>query len=259
MSTLSIAGIQTTITWERKPLNLKHFAKILDRLTTAVDLIILPEMFQTGFTMHAHEFAEDMEGETLKWMKQLSKAHNCCLSGSIIFRDEDVCYNRFLFVKSSGEIEFYDKRHLFTYGGEHEQFSNGIQESGQMIQLNGWNILPRVCYDLRFPVWTRYAKDADLLIFTANWPNTRIVHWNALLKARAIENQVYTIGINRIGVDGNGLHYSGSSSAYQYDGHCIQNINDQDSLLIVHLEKEKQSAYRSKFPFLRDADKFQLL
>jgi predicted amidohydrolase len=256
MSILNIAGIQSPIIWEKKSANLEHFNQVLKTLNDDIDLVILPEMFQTGFTMDPTHLSETMVGDTIEWMKEKAKQYDCCISGSIIIEDGGEYYNRFLFVKANGEIQNYDKRHLFAYGGEKECFSPG--KLNETIKIKDWNILPRICYDLRFPVWNRKAKQADLLIFTANWPSTRITHWDTLIKARAIENQVYTVGINRIGQDGNGLIYTGHSSAYRFDGQCITNLYDAETVMIVRLEKEEQKNYRTKFPFLQDADDYHL-
>lgn len=256
MSTLVIAAIQNDIVWEDMPANLKRYSSIIERISHKVDLIILPEMFQTGFTMEPAKLAEDMEGETINWMKAQAKSNDCCISGSIIINERGIFYNRFLFVEPNGEIQYYNKRHLFSYGGENKHFTGG--KDSKIILLKDWKILPRICYDLRFPVWNRDAKNADLLIFTANWPSTRIIHWDTLLQARSIENQIFSIGVNRVGTDGNELQYTGHTSAYRFDGNCIDKLGDSESIMMVTLLKDEQDHYRNKFPFLGDADDFSI-
>lgn len=258
MSKLQIALIQSFVDWERKTTNLHHFTVLLEKCDYAADLIVLPETFQTGFSMHAAKLAESMDGESVRWMKEQAFRFSCCIAGSLIIQEGSFYYNRFLFVHHDGRVDFYDKRHLFGYGGEGKQFEKGAGPVDKLIVVKDWNIVPRICYDLRFPVWNRFSKDADLLLFTANWPDTRIEHWDALLKARAIENQVFTAGLNRIGTDGNGLIYPGHSSVYGYDGKCLMQLNDEDDILAIQLDKSDQIAYRTKFPFLRDADQFKI-
>lgn len=253
---LDITAIQTDLVWEDKTKNLAALdQQLADLLPT--DLVVLPEMFTTGFTMEAQKFAEPMEGVTVQWMQQWAKKLKAAVAGSTIITDNGMTYNRFLFVSPDGSVQFYDKRHTFTLAGEHKAYAQG-QNDG-LVTYKGWKICLRVCYDLRFPVWGRNTSDYDLLLYTANWPHKRISAWDNLLKARAIENMSYCIGVNRIGTDGSQLQYPGHTAVVDFMGECLAEAaeNNADQLNVT-LEKEPQALARKKFNFLNDRDRFTL-
>lgn len=252
-----LTAVQTDLFWEDKAHNLDHLSKVLDQLP-ATDLVVLPEMFSTGFTMAAQKFAEPMEGETVQWMQHWAKKLNAAVAGSTIITDNTTTYNRFLFVSPDGSVQFYDKRHTFTLAGEDKAYAQG-QNNG-LIDYKGWKICLRVCYDLRFPVWGRNTTDYDLLIYTANWPHKRISAWDTLLKARAIENMSYCVGVNRIGTDGSNLHYPGHTAIFDYMGETIGNTTPNAAgYCQAELLKSPQDTAREKLNFLNDRDRFTLL
>ena len=216
---MKVALIQSSLFWENPIANRNHFGEKINAIFEEVDLIVLPEMFATGFTMNPEIVSETMEGETIQWMQSFAKAKNSAITGSIVIKENDNFYNRLVFVFPSGEIEFYDKRHLFTLAGEDKIYTAGHNKL--IVEYKGWKICPLICYDLRFPVFSRNTENYDLLIYVANWPKTRINAWDALLKARAIENMSYTIGVNRIGEDDNGFHYNGHSQVVDFFGDYI--------------------------------------
>lgn len=256
---LSLAVIQQDIAWENKEENLSMFTKSIQQIKSehpVVDLMVLPEMFTTGFTMQPYPVAETMSGATVAWMKEISVETEAAICGSIIIEENGSFFNRFILVKPNQEIGYYDKKHLFAYAGEDKMFTPG--KSKVKFEYKGWNIQPFICYDLRFPVWCRNTELNDIMIFVANWPSTRIGHWNCLLPARAIENQCYVIGVNRVGTDLNQLNYNGQSAVYDPSGQCILALKDQSGFEIVHLEKSKIEAVRSQTPFWKDADRFTL-
>lgn len=252
---LKVALIQSDLVWENPTENRKHFEDKINELDSNIDLIILPEMFTTGFTMQASNLAETMEGKTIVWMQQLASQKESAITGSIIITENGNYFNRLLFVHPCGKIDFYDKKHLFTLANEHKTFSPGNKHI--LINYKGWKISPLICYDLRFPAWARNTDNYDLLLYVASWPTPRINAWNTLLKARAIENMVYTIGVNRVGTDANGYEYNGNSVAYDILGNCLgKNDNGKEISLTIELDKEKQNKIRSKFGFLNDKDLF---
>ncbi|MBA6156865.1 amidohydrolase [Tenacibaculum sp. S7007] len=253
---LKIALIQSDLIWENPDENRKLFEEKINNLPTDIDLIVLPEMFTSGFTMNASKLAEEMDGTTVNWMLKLAKVNQSAITGSVIIKENDHYFNRLLFVHPYGEIDFYDKKHTFTLAGEHEVFSSGNNKT--FVSYKGWEICPLICYDLRFPVWARNTDDYDLLLYVASWPKPRIEAWDALLKARAIENMSYTIGVNRVGTDANGYEYSGNSACYDSLGNCLaKNDLGSEEVLIVHLDKESQNKTRNKFRFLEDRDRFK--
>ena len=255
--TLNIALIQADLVWENPTENCKNFTKKIDSIVDAIDVIVLPEMFSTGFTMHAEKVAESMNGKMVNWMKQQALKKNAAIVGSLIITENNKFYNRLLFVKPSGQITHYNKRHTFTLVGEEKVYTAGSKKV--IIDYKGWKICPLICYDLRFPVWARNSEDYDILLYVANWPKPRISAWNALLKARAIENMSYCIGVNRVGIDGVNSIYSGHSAVYNVLGETISNIKpSEEQIDIVTLEKRHISAYRNKFKFLNDRDFFTL-
>ncbi len=256
--TLHVALIQSHLAWENPIHNRKMFAQKIEAITQDVDLIILPEMFTTGFTMNASEIAEVMQGETVQWLKKFSKTKNCAIAGSIIIEEEGKYYNRFIFMIPDGKCRTYDKHQLFTLAKEQEVFTAGQEEI--IIEYKGWKIKPQVCYDLRFPVWARNTARYDMLLYVASWPKLRINAWDTLLKARAIENMSYCIGVNRIGLDGKGYEYNGHSAVYDVLGHSVieEEPIERETILYATLDKSHIEKVRGKLPFLEDRDNFEL-
>lgn len=257
-SQLKIAIIQSNIVWHNAKKNRIHLSKKIEKITEKVEVIVLPEMFSTGFTMNPLEVAETMNGETVKWMKSTAVKLGIAICGSIVIKEENKFYNRFIFAFPSGKIQYYNKRHLFSLAGEDKVYSKGEQKV--IINYKGWKICPQVCYDLRFPVFSRNTEDYDVLLYVANWPKPRNFAWNTLLKARAIENLSYTIGVNRVGVDNNNLEYIGNSAVYNCLGEQISISNNENEFIeVVKLDKNHISETRNKFNFLNDKDEFKLL
>ncbi len=253
---MKIALIQSSLFWENPKTNRNHFEEKINALTEKVDLIVLPEMFSTGFTMNPEAVFEAMEGETILWLQSLAKAKNCAITGSLAIKENENFYNRLVFVFPSGEMQFYDKRHLFTLAGEEKVYTSGKEKL--IVDYLGWKICPLVCYDLRFPVFSRNVEEYHLLIYVANWPKTRINAWDILLKARAVENMSYTIGVNRTGEDSNNLEHIGHSQAVDYLGNYILEPQAADGVFIVELNREKLLETRKKLGFLNDSDAFKL-
>ncbi len=254
---LKVALIQSELAWEDPKQNRVNFEKKINAIDEKVDLIILPEMFTTGFTMNAASIYETMDGETVNWMQSLAKSNNLALTGSIVIKDNNNYYNRLLFVHPDGLIETYDKRHTFTLAGEHKVYTAG--KTKLLVDYKGWKICPLLCYDLRFPVWARNIENYDLLLYVANWPKPRIAAWNALLKARAIENMSYCIGVNRVGIDINKYEYSGHSGVYDILGNIISNIQPSlEQTEVITLNKNHIQKYRQKLMFLEDRDSFTI-
>ncbi|MBL85739.1 MAG: amidohydrolase [Winogradskyella sp.] len=253
--TLNVALAQTTLAWENPKANRTHIEDKVSSITA--DLIVLPEMFSSGFTMNASEVAETMDGETITWLKALSKSKNAAIVGSLVIKENENYYNRLVFVEPNGTLTPYDKRHTFTLAGEHKVYTAGTEKI--IIDYKGFKICPLVCYDLRFPVWARNSEDYDLLIYVANWPKVRIAAWDTLLKARAIENMSYCIGVNRVGLDGNNYEYSGHSAAYDVLGNRMDSILEStETIEVVTLEKSHITKYRERLGFLKDRDTFSL-
>ncbi|MEM6685557.1 MAG: amidohydrolase [Bacteroidota bacterium] len=254
---LKVALIQTNLTWEHPAHNRTQLTEKIQAISEAVDIIVLPEMFTSGFTMHPESVAETMDGTTITWLKNLAKEKNAAITGSLVIAENGNHYNRSVFVLPSGEIETYDKKHTFTLAGEHKVYTAGTEKT--IIHYKGWKICPLICYDLRFPVWARNVENYDLLLYVANWPKPRVSAWDALLKARAIENMSYSIGVNRVGLDANSLEYSGHSAAYDVLGEQLTNIpHNQEATEIVTLTKAHIATYRNKLKFLDDKDTFTL-
>ena len=257
MSALNIAVVQTKLVWENPIENRAQLLKKINSTTQEVDVFVLPEMFTTGFSMTPDNIAEEMSGETVKWMLDLAKEKNAAIAGSVIIFENNKYYNRFLFVEPSGKINTYNKRHLFTLAGEEKVYSAGDEKI--IIDYKGWKICPLVCYDLRFPVWARNVENYDILMYVANWPKRRIEAWDALLKARSIENMSYVVGVNRVGLDANKFEYNGHSAVYNCLGEGISNIEEgKESVTIVKLDKEHLQKVRSKLNFLNDKDSFEI-
>ena len=258
MQHLKIVILQADLVWHDAEQNRIQFSKKINQIKEDVDLIILPEMFTTGFSMKPEKVAETMQEETVKWMQKMASEKKAAIAGSIIITENNNYYNRFLFVHPSGEIEYYDKRHLFTLAGEDKIYTSG--ENKLIINYKGWKICPLICYDLRFPVWARNIEEYDILIYVANWPKPRISAWDTLLKARAIENMCYTIGVNRVGTDANNLEYSGHSVVYDSLGKKLTHIKtNQEDKAIIKFTKKHISEIRTKLNFLNDRDSFKLL
>ncbi len=252
---LQISTIQADLIWESPIDNLRKFSNKLDSIKST-DIVILPEMFTTGFSMASEKLAETMNGISVKWMKQKAKDLNALICGSLIISDKEKYFNRFLAVHPSGKIDSYDKKHLFRMGGEGNAYEAGNEKI--VFEYKGWKIKPLICYDVRFPVWARNVKDYDLLIYIASFPKIRRNAWSTLLRARSIENQVYTIGVNRVGMDGNGLEYSGDSVILDFNGDYIYQKSDVEDVFTTTIDLNAQKAYRLKFPFLSDRDSFKL-
>lgn len=252
---LKIALVQTSLSWEDPVGNRDALAKKIHAIHEAVDLIVLPEMFSTGFTMNPSKVAETMLGDTVRWMKYLAANKGTAIVGSIVITEDDNFYNRLLFTRPTGEVEQYDKRHTFTLAGEDKIYASGSERL--IVDYKGWRLCPLICYDLRFPVWARNTEDYDALIYVANWPTPRINAWDALLKARAIENMSYCIGVNRVGLDQNGHSYPGHSAVYDGLGNDISDFEeDLERVDIVTLSKTLLDSIREKLRFLDDKDDF---
>ena len=254
---LKIALIQSDLVWENPKENRVNFTKKIEGISEDVDVVILPEMFTSGFTMNASTVAETMNGETVSWMINLASKTNAAIVGSIVISENNTFYNRLLFVEPSGYISAYDKRHTFTLVGEDKSYAAGNEKV--ILNYKGWKLRPLICYDLRFPVWARNTEDYDVLFYVANWPKPRVSAWDTLLKARAIENMCYCIGVNRVGVDGVNCQYPGHSAAYNVLGEAITSFKpNEEGLQIITLEKRHISAYRNKLKFLDDRDVFSI-
>jgi len=254
---LNITIVQSDLVWKNASENRKNFESKINAITAPTDVIVLPEMFTTGFAMQPEYLAETMDGNTVHWMLQLAKSKNSAICGSIIITENKQYYNRFLFVTPSGEIQFYNKRHLFSLAGEHERYQNDNKQV--IIEYKGWRICPLVCYDLRFPVWSRNTSNYDVLIYVANWPRPRVTAWNTLLKARAIENMSYVVGVNRVGTDANGHEYTGNSIVLDELGSKMTSVTENtEATISTTISKEKLLASRSKFNFLGDQDIFEM-
>jgi predicted amidohydrolase len=253
MRDLTLTMIQTTLVWEDIDANLKHFDAEVDALNTPTDLIILPEMFSTGFSMSPEGSAEPMNGKAVTWMRNKAKAKNVVITGSLMVREHHHYYNRLIWAEPSGRLSTYDKKHLFRYAGEEKVYTAGKRRV--TVELNGWKVRPFICYDLRFPIWTRNINQAyDLAIFVANWPAPRTAHWRILLQARAIENQIYVAAVNRVGEDGNGLQYDGFSTLIDPMGRRLFEKEGQSCSQTLTVSHEDLVRYRAEFPAWMDAD-----
>ena len=255
MQNLAVSLVQCELAWENPEQNRQQISALLENLQTPSDLIVLPEMFTTGFSMEAVKNAEPPGGPTESWMRELAKKRQCALTGSLAVRVGDSVFNRLFFVTPS-ETWHYDKRHLFRMAGEHKRYQGGEQRV--IVRWCGWRINLQVCYDLRFPVFSRNCDDYDLLLYVANWPAKRSNHWRQLLIARAIENQACVVGVNRVGDDANGIAYSGDSLAIAGDGKIITDMGNKRSVAQIELDMDQLKQYRDKFPCHLDADAFQL-
>lgn len=255
---LKISLLQTDIKWEDKEYNLATLERYISELTGKTDLIVLPEMFSTGFSMNSRELAESNQGNTVLNLRAWAKQYNVALAGSFIAKDSDKHYNRGFFITPT-EATFYDKKHLFRMGDESKHFSAGNKQC--IVQYKGFNICLLICYDLRFPIWARNVDNQyDLLIYVANWPESRSRVWNVLLEARALENQTYVCGVNRAGKDGIGLTYKGESALIDFKGNKQVYLNTaSEATETVEISKEELILFRNKFPVWKDADRFTLI
>ena len=280
MQDLSVSIIQTNLFWENSTANLANLEEKIAQISLPTDLIILPEMFTTGFTMNAKMMAEPMNFTTFKWMKQQAKRTQSVITGSFIVKEGDQFFNRLIWMRPDESYETYDKRHLFRMGDEDKTFTAGTKK--MIVELKGWRICPLICYDLRFPVWSRNYKEEgkkgekkkeksensytesssllnyDLLIYVANWPSVRSQVWDILLQARAIENQSYCIGVNRVGEDGMGLEYTGNSAVIDFKGNQLFYQKKSEVIVNQILSKKELENFRTKFPAYLDADEFEI-
>jgi omega-amidase len=270
MSSLTISIIQSDLHWEDRERNLRMFENKINAITENTEVIILPEMFNTGFSMNPSLLAEDMDGETVTWMKRMASEKRVIIAGSVIIQEDGNYYNRLIWMLPSGDCGVYDKRHRFAYAGEDKKFTAGNKRL--IASVKGWKLNLQVCYDLRFPVWARQQQkmvettngektitpEYDILIYVANWPERRSLAWKSLLQARAIENQCFVVGVNRVGKDGNGIIYSGDSTIIDPLGEMLFTKAHEDYTYTITLHKEQLEEVRMKFPFWKDADYFML-
>jgi predicted amidohydrolase len=256
VSPLNVAIVQRSLHWHDPQENLRMFTEALAGYGKPADLFVLPEMFATGFTMEASATAEPMDGRSVTWMAETARQLGAGICGSLVIEDGGEYFNRFILMFPDGACRCYDKRHRFRLAGEHEHYSAG--SSLVTIELNGCRIRPMVCYDLRFPVWSRNVDDYDLLIYVANWPDRRHLAWETLIRARAIENLAYVAAVNRIGSDGNKVNYRGGSAIVDYLGQDLVSLADEAAVASAALEKPPLDRFREKFPFHLDADPFSL-
>ncbi len=279
MSSLTISLIQTDLAWEDKATNLRRLEEKINSLGVT-ELVVLPEMFSTGFSMNPKQLGETMAGETVSWMKRLAASKKIIITGSVIIEEDGSYYNRLIWMLPNGQYGYYDKRHLFGFAGEHEHYASGNKRL--IASVKGWKVNLQVCYDLRFPVWARQQNaptveideedfggpqfvpqapgepEYDLLIYVANWPERRAHAWKTLLQARAIENQSYVVGVNRVGEDGNGINYIGESMIIDPLGEVLH-TGTEEFVYTITLEKENLEQIRTKFPFLKDGDSFLIV
>jgi len=255
---IQVTLVQPDVIWKSARENLARYSGMLSGLSNATDLILLPEMFPTGFCTEPQMLAETMHGDTVRWMKRTSESLNCAVAGSLIIRENRRYFNRLVYIDQYENLTWYDKRHLFRMTGEELKFSAGMNRL--IVPLKGWQINFQVCYDLRFPVWSRNQDDYDILVNLANWPATRSDVWNTLLKARAIENQSYVIGVNRVGTDGNGINYTGDSMVISPKGVVIGELPaSKEVVQTVVLSWDELCDFREKFPAWKDRDDFEVM
>jgi omega-amidase len=270
MSSLSITLVQTALYWEDKAANLQMLQEKITAIKKPTHIVVLPEMFSTGFSMNPETLAETMDGPTVQWMRDLAIQKKIILTGSLIIEESGSYYNRLVWMLPNGQYSYYDKRHLFGYAGEDKKYTRGNRRL--IASVNGWRVALQVCYDLRFPVWSRQnpppaagdgqkeeAAEYDMLLYVANWPQRRSTAWTTLLRARAIENQCYVVGVNRVGEDGNGIGHSGDSMVIDPLGDILYHKTDEEDVFTVTLDKVSLEEVRAKFPFLQDADAFNMV
>jgi omega-amidase len=263
-TSLTLTLIQSNLYWEDKTANRELLQQKIHAIETPTQVVVLPEMFSTGFSMRPEVLAETMEGPTVQWMKRMAAEKKCIVTGSLIIEEEGRYYNRLIWMLPNGQYGQYDKRHLFAYAGEHEHYTAGGKRL--IASVNGWRINLQVCYDLRFPVWARqappqqagngHAPEYDILLYVANWPQRRNHAWKTLLAARAIENQCYVVAVNRVGEDGKGIAHSGDSCVLDALGETLYSKAEAEDIFTIRLQKEPLEEIRAKLPFLKDADHF---
>lgn len=253
---LRITTVQSALTWEDIEANLAMFSIKLAGLSGSTDLIVLPEMFTTGFSMDAPRLAESMNGRTMEWLANKAKLTGAVITGSFIAKEGARYFNRLVWMRPDGNFEIYDKRHLFSPASENETYTAG--RSKLIVEWMGWKICPLICYDLRFPVWSRNVEGYDLLLYVANWPERRNHHWKQLLLSRAIENQSYVVGVNRCGIDGVGLQYSGDTAVVDFNGKVLHQVSQDEDISTISLSIESLQDYRSSLQFLADRDEFEI-
>jgi len=268
---LTITIIQTNLYWENKKANLQMLGQKINSITGKTEIVVLPEMFSTGFSMKPEILAETMDEETLQWMKRMTATKKIILTGSIIIKEEENYFNRLIWMLPNGQYGIYDKRHRFAFAGEDLHYTAGNKRL--IASVKGWKINLQVCYDLRFPVWSRQTSplsplqrrgeqetsEYDVLIYVANWPERRNTAWRTLLQARAIENQCYVVGVNRVGKDGNDINHSGDSMVIDSLGEILYHKKDEEDIFTITLDKDHLQTIREKFPFWKDADGFQII
>lgn len=264
MKPLRLSLVQGATRWHDAAANRAYYGALVRSLQGQTDLALLPETFLSGFTNETLGNAETMDGDGMRWLRELAQETGVTVCGSLVMREGDACVNRLVWMRADGSHALYDKRHLFRMAKEHERYSGGEQRL--IVELNGWRICPQVCYDLRFPVWlrNRYDRstqrfDYDLLVVVANWPSARRHAWRTLLRARAIENLAYCIGVNRVGIDGNELHYAGDSAALDFLGQPLVELGAQEQTVTVTLYPSALAAHRERFPAWMDADEFTIM
>lgn len=256
MTKLTVTLAQLNLQWENPSQNLAQITTLLEsQLVRKTDLIVLPEMFTSGFTMDNVKIAETMNGNSVNWLKDTAKKYNCAITGSIPITVNGDIYNRLIFA-TPDSLDYYDKKHLFSMAGENERYKAGHEL--KIVSWRGWRINLQVCYDLRFPVWTRNQQNYDLLLYVANWPERRRAHWRNLLVARAIENQAHVIGVNRVGIDGKNISYSGDSLLLNHLGEAVQDCDNSEGLYSQTIDLDEQNTYQRRFPAYKDADEFSL-
>ncbi|QSB27624.1 nitrilase family protein [Flavobacterium sp. CLA17] len=253
---MKIALIQSDLYWEDTSKNRNNFESKINQLDSEVNLVVLPEMFSTGFTMNASEVAETMQGETVLWMQSLARQKKMAIAGSVIISEKEKYYNRMLFVFPNGQIQQYNKRHLFSLAGEDKYYEAGTQKV--IVEYLDWKICLQICYDLRFPVFARNAENYDLLLYVANWPKVRTNAWDALLKARAIENLSYVVAVNRVGLDANEYEHIGHSQVIDFLGNPVLDPQENEGVFIVEIDKKPMLETRKKLDFLSDRDQFEI-
>ena len=263
MKPLRVSLVQGATRWHDPAANLAYYGALVRALKGQGDLVVLPETFLSGFTNETLGNAETMDGAGIAWLRDLAAEVGCVVTGSLVVREEDRCVNRLIWMRPDGTMATYDKRHLFRMAKEHERYGGG--DARLVVELNGWRICPQVCYDLRFPVWlrNRYDRaakrfDYDVMLFVANWPSPRRYAWSTLLRARAIENLAYCVGVNRVGIDGNDLTYSGDSVALDFLGQPLVELGAQEQSVTVRLDPVALAAHRERFPAWMDADEFEI-
>ena len=261
MSSLTLTIIQTDLVFENKAANLERLKTKIENIEERTEIVVLPEMFSTGFSMQPDLFAETMEGETVQWMKDIAETNKIIVTGSIIIEEDGQYFNRLIWMLPNGQLGYYDKRHLFAYGEEDKHYTGGNKRL--IASVKGWKINLLICYDLRFPVWSRQQSgenetEYDLLIYVANWPERRSHAWKTLLCARAIENQCYVAGVNRVGKDNKNIYHSGNSLVIDPLGQVLYHMADEEDVFTITLQKEDLDKARTQFPFWKDADDFTI-